>query len=324
MKKLKNKKSIIALFVYTLLYVLLFNEKLFANVSFNVNVNRVLQQEFTPKRSESINTFKFLFEQNSMSGPEGYCVNQQSNIYFLDTWTGQIKVFNKEGIFIKSFGEYGKFKMAKMIAVDDNNNFFIFKRWEDNPNTYMLRQFDNTFKFKKNLSFSKNSHSSLFLTFANKKLYITDKKAGELIVFGRDKEKEYIKQFPASKELNYEPLINKDGKLMLFYKKNMENLTNKKYQVDNDVIFIKETDEIKIGPVAVAKDVFIIIDTMNILKIIDTKGNILSKRKLQFEPISRARIIEGLDNKFYILGFEVDKHTNIRNRWLWKISLNLN
>ena len=43
MKKLKNKKSIIALFVYTLLYVLLFNEKLFANVSFNVNVNSIIQ-----------------------------------------------------------------------------------------------------------------------------------------------------------------------------------------------------------------------------------------------------------------------------------------
>ena len=112
---------------------------------------------------------------------EGYCVDKKGNIYFIDSWLGQIKKFDKNGNFVNTFGEIREFARAKYIVVDKENNFIILNNWKSNNNNILLKEFDSNFKFKKDLSFKTEKTSNWLLNVDNNnRLFVINQSTNEV------------------------------------------------------------------------------------------------------------------------------------------------
>lgn len=300
---------------------------------------RVLQLNFTCNSGEALNTSNFYIPPISMAEPEGYCVDKEGDIYFIDTWNGQIKSFDKYGEFIRAFGEYDTFQQARHIAVDKNNNFYVITRWKDSSGEFVLKQFNNKLKFMKKLSYKKEKFASWFLSVDNgNRLHVADPDNGEVIIFGQNRNSESRFKIPVAKGIwSNKIFITREGQIISkFRKKNKDIIdkiipyrTAKKDKVvmyrknfeNKSITFIEKPEGTEVGPIAINNCGFILIVKRNIIKILDFDGNTLAEKELSFKPIPGARFVEGMDGYFYIQSLEFDESKKTAIRSLWRIKL---
>lgn len=65
--------------------------------------------------------------EKELYNPQGIASDQDGNFYITNYWDNKVKIFDKDGKFIKSFGEFGskngQFKAIQRIAIDHKNGF---------------------------------------------------------------------------------------------------------------------------------------------------------------------------------------------------------
>ena len=318
--------------IFTLLLLLttpLFTKNSFAETALNLNIKKALDIEFTQNIGKALSSSKLYFEPNSQSWPEGFCVDRKGNIYFVDTWLGQIKSFDKNGKFIKSYGKYGSFQQARNIIVDNNNNFYLIKRWKENPNKYILKQFDSNFKFKKDLPFKAEKTSNWLLNVDNNnRLFVINQSTNEVNIYESDRSIKISRKLPVAKGVwDNKVFVNRKGQITAHFRKETKEMIN---QVDcyikknTDVVFLKRTDDMKVGPIVIDNNMVFFINNEKLLKIVDYNAHCITEKKLSFEPISGARLVNGMDENFYILGLDLDESRKTATRSLWRISITHN